>query len=433
MKKARFVYGGLAAMAVPYLLLMLLVSMLYAGLLPGSDALLSGRHIHALGHYLYHFSKRYVLIVGGAVLFFALIVGFVGWVRCVGGWRRFIPRFAFMLAFTALLAEIVLRLAFALPGGVLPQLQNAELLGDPNTDDFYWVLAARLGGKVERDYVLPVRGWSQTMPSTDNPLGLKNVTREALAKSGPWIYFYGDSFVHGMPFNKKTLPEMIDDKSDFFIPVNLGARGYGVDQMYLTAKDLGMPPAGSEVWVGILTWDLDRAYLEYSYGQKPRYRIKDNELVLSNVPIEQLDQEYVDSFPMPFRSWFLQALCRQWQARQGLERGGPVRDEKIAINHAIMREWSSWCREAGIPLRVILFHTRQDLAEESWRNQAIRDICTEFNIPLFDTADVLLPYLEKVGSWGDELFEEGDFHHTDLANELISDWLANNWASGEGR
>ena len=40
-------------------------------------------------------------------------------------------------------------------------------------------------------------------------------------------------------------------------------------------------------------------------------------------------------------------------------------------------------------------------------------------------------YLEKVGSWGDELYEPGDFHHTDLANTLIAEWLASQWINPE--
>jgi len=418
---------GLVAVAVLYALLLLLVSMLYAGWLPGSDALLGGRHIHTLGHYLSYFSKQYVLAVSGFVLLVALMAGFFAWVRCVGGWRRFIPRFAFMLVFTAVLAEFILRMAFALPGGTIPVLQNPELLTDPNTDNAYWVLAARLGGKIERDYVFPVRGWGQMRPTEDNPHGLRANARAAMSQPGPRVFFYGDSFVHGMPFNQKTLPEMIGEKSDSYVMVNLGVRGYGVDQMYLKSRELGLPPSGSEIWVGILTWDLDRAYLDFMYGQKPRYRIQNGILQLSNVPIETTDQEYVDSFRLPFRSWFLQTIRHQWKARQGLERSGPERDEKIVLNKAIMKEWISWCRSAGIPIRVILFHTRQDLAQDSWRTRTVKEVCTEFNVPLLDTADVLLPYLDKIGSWGDELYEEGDFHHTDLANELISDWLAIHW------
>jgi len=393
-KQIRYGIIWLGLWLVLYALLISGIWLLYAGWLPGADSLLGGRDIHSFAHYRQHFTGLFVRLAVVVTLLVLAVIGFKAWVRCVGGWRKFLPRFAFLLAFTALLAELLLRMAFALPGGTLPGLQDAKLLADAYGDETYWVLQTRLAGDKPRDYVQPILGWGQKRPSDDNPLGLRPSAIEALAMEGSQIYFYGDSFVHGMPFNQKTLPEMVAEQSDAYTLVNLGVRGYGVDQMYLKARELGLPDSGGEVWLGILTWDLDRAYLEFTYGQKPRYQIVDGELTLPNLPLEQLDKDYVASYEVPFRSWLIQAVRRHWQARQGIEGEGPVRDEKIEINRAIIREWLAWCSEAGIPLRVILFHTRQDLALESWRNEAVIDVCAEFNIPLFNTADVLLPYLD---------------------------------------
>jgi hypothetical protein len=420
------IHGVLGSLVI-YLIMIGALALAFHGWLPVLDEVLSGREVHSFGHYARILTGHYFRGLAFVVALVGLVIAWRAWVRATGGWRRFLPRFAFLLLFTALLFELVLRLAFALPGGRLPALQDAELLGDPNTDDFYWVLAARLERKVARDYVLPVRGWGQKRPTPENPHGLRPDAREALARTGPFIHFYGDSFVHGMPFNRTTLPALLDDRTDAFSVVNLGVRGYGLDQMYLTARELGLPAPGSEVWVGLLTWDLDRAYLSFSYGQKPRYRLEAGRLTLPNVPITRIDQVFVDEFEIPFRSWLLQLLRHHWRSRQGLERGGAEREEKIALNRAILKEWADWCRAGGIPMRIVLFHTRQDLAQESWRTRAVREMCAENDLPLLDTAEVLLPYLKRVGSWGDELFEAGDFHHTDLANELIADWLTQQW------
>ena len=250
-----------------------------------------------------------------------------------------------------------------------------------------------------------------------------------MANAGPKIYFFGDSFVHGMPFNSRTLPEMIMDLCGERNIVNFGVRGYGLDQMFIKAKEIGPPGSGGEIWVGILTWDIDRAYLEYIFGQKPRFRLSAGGLSLTNIPLVRTDREYVDNYRMPFRSWLVQAVRRRWQARAGLEREGPERDDKIQLNRALLRAWSVWAREKNTPLRVVLFHTRQDLTLESWRTRMVHAACTELALPLFDTAEVLLPYIQQHGTWGAELYQPGDFHHTDLANELIAGWLATNWAA----
>lgn len=427
----RIILRMMVAALAGYLLLAAGLIIVYVGWLPGADALLAGRHVHSCGHYLALFSLNYARAIGWLLLAAAGIMGFRAWVRATGGWRRFLPRFIFLVLFTALLAELALRLIFSLPGGRLPGLQNAEWLGDPNTDDAYWVLAARLAGRVERDYVVPGRGWSQTRPDAQNPMGLREEARRALSEAGPKIFFFGDSFVQGMPFNQQSLPSMLDERLADRVVVNLGVRGYGIDQMLMLARELGLPAEGDEVWVGLLTWDLDRVYLSYIYGQKPRYRLVGKSLVLEREPGRQTDQEFVDAYRIPFRSWLAQAARRRWQMREGLERGGPERDEKIALNRVILGEWASWCQEQSIPMRVVLFHTRQDLAQDSWRTRAIHDICHELHVPLYDTADVLLPFIQERGTWGEELYQQGDFHHTDLANRVIADWLVAHWFARE--
>jgi hypothetical protein len=426
----KWLFRGLAILAVWLVFYAFLATglwLLHSGWIPWADSLLGGRHIHSFGHYRRVLTGLYIRFSVIVALLILIPFIFMAWVRFVGGWRRFLPRFAFLLAFTCILAEVVLRLAFVLPAGTIPSLQQPSLLADSFTDDAFWVLTARLNRHEIRDYVHPTMGWGQVRPTPDNPIGLKSFSHKALSSDRPLILFFGDSFVRGMPFNENSLPQMVAKGSPHYEVVNLGVRGYGVDQMYLQSREIGMPATNGEVWVGILTWDLDRAYLEYSYGQKPRYRIKNGILTLPNVPIKQLDQKFIDGYKMPFRSWLIQAIRRKRQIHQGLERGGPERDEKIAINRAILRDWSAWCRDAGIPLRVILFHTRQDIAQDSWRSRAVKKYCEEFGLPMFDTADVLMPYLEKTGSWGEELYEKGDFHHTDLANKLIAEWLVTNW------
>ena len=413
----------LASLAL-YLLLALGLAALYFGWLPGADAVLGGRAVHSYGYYLAHLSKVGARLLAGLAAVGAVLVGFRFWVRANGGWRRFLPRFAFLLVFTALLAEIALRVMFSGAAGRRAGWVSADLLADPNTDNAYWVLSARLSGGVERDYVVPLRGWSQSRPDEGNPPGLRDESMRALQQEEPKVYFFGDSFVQGMPFNEKSLPVLVDERVPGRSVVNLGVRGYGVDQMYLFAREVGLPEAGGEVWVGILTWDLDRAYLEYSHGQRPRYRIVDDQLVLAHTPGPQTDQEFVEAYRMPFRTWLAQAVRRRWQLREGLERGGPERDEKISLNRAILREWSTWARSNGTPVKVVLFRTRQDLAQDGWRARAIHEICRELELPLFDTADVLLPYIKAQGTWGAELYQPGDFHHTDLANHLIADGLS---------
>lgn len=406
-----------------YGLLLLGLWCLHRGWVPGADHVLAGREIHSFGHYARYFSGVYGQWLWRLGWLGAAVAGVIYAIRAAGGWRPFLPRLVVSLLVAAALGEVLLRLAFRLPAGTLPALQDAGLLASSSSEDAYWVLRRRLSGTAGRADIHPQLGWTQTRLAPDNPLGLHATTREQLAGNGPHIYFFGDSFVHGMEFNTHPLPALLDQQLADFNVVNLGVRAYGVDQMYIKAQELGLPPDGGAVWVGILTWDLDRAVLTFMSGQRPRFRLEEDDLALTNVPLTQSNQAFIDDFRMPFRSWLWRALQQRWRGR-GMDGYDPKRVEKIALNRAILRDWSAWCRSAGVPMRVVLFRPQQDLARSTWRTEAIYAICKEFDIPLYDTADVLLPYLESVGSWGKELYEPDDFHHTDLANELIADWLA---------
>jgi len=412
-----------------FVLLSLFLYLIYQGWLPGGDHVLGGRSIHSFRHYFHYFTKLYLLVTGWIAGLIVLALVLRWWAQKIGGWRRFAPRFIFMLCFTALLAEVTLRVVFALPGGLVPAVQKPDLLGEAGTDDFYWVLTHRLSGQVAREYVIPSLGWSQQPPTPGNPLGLEQTSLENLARPGPMIQFYGDSFVHGMLHNVKKLPDMVAEKSGWNV-VNLGVRGYGVDQMYLLAKEIGLPPAGSEVWVGILTWDLDRTYLAYSYGQKPRFTFQDGHLELKNIPLTISNEEFVKNFRMPFRSWLVQAFRRYASAGAGLEREGPDKHEKIALNHEILAEWADWCRQAGITMRIVLFRSNQDLLYDGWRDRAIRAYAQELGLPAFDTAEVLRPLATNDVTSHALLYEQNDFHHTDSANDLIAKWMADAWLAG---
>ena len=400
----------------------------YVGWLPGSNHLLSGRTIHSFHRYWVHYSRLFLVISAGLTFGVCLVVGLRLWVRRVGGWRRFWPRFAFSVFLTLLLAELVLRMALLNPQLPLRPLQNPSLVASSFSDEAWWVLGYRHAYSDMKltEIAHPLLGNCQERPRKDNPLGLYMHARERLGGEGPRILFFGDSFVHGMPFNQTTLPEMVEAQLADGRPVaNLGVRGYGIDQMYLLAQELGTPRQGDTVLVGVLTWDIDRTVFSFMFGQKPRFVVQDGALRLSNIPFQASNQEFLDSFKVSYPSFLIQALKRKWARLRNLDlvEGGQA-EEKRKITKAILTQWNREIASAGAQMTVILFHTRQDLATRDWRNDVVRETCGGLGVPLLDTADVLLPYLRERNSYGEELYEPNDFHHTDLANQLMAAQIA---------
>ncbi len=427
-RRVRVALGAAVFLGLLYGVMVILLWLAYEGWLPRSDHLLAGRTIHRFYRYWAHYSRLYSIISGGLVAGVCLAAGLRLWVRRVGGWRRFWPRFAFSAGLTLVLAELVLRMALLHPQLPLRPLQDPNLVASSFSDEAWWVLGYRHGYSDMKlaEITHPLLGYGQEPPREDNPLGLYAYTRERLGSEGPRILFFGDSFVHGMPFNQTTLPEMVEAQLADGRPVaNLGVRGYGLDQIYLLAHELGTPRRGDTLLVGVLTWDIDRTVFSFMFGQKPRFVVQDGALRLSNIPFPSSNQKFLRSFKVSYPSFLIQALKRKWARLRNLDivEGGQA-EEKRQITRAILAQWSREIAAAGAQMTVVLFHTRQDIATQDWRNEVVRETCGELGILLLDTADVLLPYLRERNSFGDELYEPNDFHHTDLANQLIAAQIA---------
>ena len=79
----------------------------------------------------------------------------------------------------------------------------------------------------------------------------------------------------------QQLQSLLPDKTVY----NFGVAGYGLDQIYLRFKQSHDHFKKPVVIIGILTVDMDRCVMKNRSRPKPYFLIKENELVLSGVPV----------------------------------------------------------------------------------------------------------------------------------------------------
>jgi len=104
------------------------------------------------------------------------------------------------------------------------------------------------------------------------------------------IMMLGDSFIFGNGVNQnERVSEVLENLTDYEV-WNMGVSGYGTDQQYLSLKRHGAQFEPDIVMMGFFTNDITNTNGAVQYGMaKPKLEIKDNDLVLTNVPLTKAD------------------------------------------------------------------------------------------------------------------------------------------------
>ena len=243
----------------------------------------------------------------------------------------------------------------------LAHLRTPDLYADDLTDDDYWKLHYRW---VPQYHHVPAAGFSHPLlgwapPETpDNPLGAITAAPSVPDFGAPALLFYGDSFVRGETPMPARIPQQLGGYFPGVAVYNLGVGGYGIDQTFLRFEQSYRRFVRPIVLFGILTEDLDRAVLSVRSGQKPRFVVAGDRLVLPSEPIAADQPTWLAAHPPEVWSYFLAMIVRRVRLIAGGRRLGvqSKRAEKEAIATRILANVVSECRESGTPLVFVLFY-----------------------------------------------------------------------------
>jgi len=187
------------------------------------------------------------------------------------------------------------------------------------------------------------------------------------------IIAIGDSFTFGHRVAAEDawpsrLEEALGNKE--WRVINMGACGYGLDQMFLWLQ-AEIPRIRPELVVlGLINDDIRRVGLYQwasGYG-RPRYKIYFDRLKLTNVPVPEkieVDKEYrrwKNIFFDHYKSYFLDFILKRLGAtRAGRVICGPYGEESILISEKLILAMRDLCRRYGAEFVIVAIPKEHEL------------------------------------------------------------------------
>lgn len=140
----------------------------------------------------------------------------------------------------------------------------------------------------------PTRGWA-LLPGlharrgdiayTTNGDGFRSLHELTNAPDRYEVIVLGDSFTFGDGIDDSvTWPRLLEQQDSRLNVFNLAGTGYGTDQMYVTLQEALSKYQPRLVIAAFTSDDLARSLLDFRDFKKPRFVIRNDELVLTNTP-----------------------------------------------------------------------------------------------------------------------------------------------------
>jgi hypothetical protein len=220
--------------------------------------------------------------------------------------RRRVIQLAFGLVLILVLAEATLQIIHAfddkLAGTQLGRINTfleSGLSWERNFLDTYKPGALVYGGIHVPHQTL---GWSMVpgvrmkrggATYTVNREGFRSLHDFANLPDRYQVLIVGDSFTFGDSLDDKdTWPYLLEQRDPRLNVLNMAGTGYGIDQMYLTLQESIGQYRPQLVIAAFISDDLGRSLLTFRDFKKPRFVLRNNELVLTNTPIGTPEEVY---------------------------------------------------------------------------------------------------------------------------------------------
>ncbi len=323
------------------------------------------------------------------------------------------------LCLSVIILEIGFRIILFSGLSSFGNLRKAANYADHFSDDDYWKLVHIFGRSAPQPH--PVLGWTNSKFSRDTYL---HQDIDQMGKRRP-VLLYGDSFA-GCSREASCFQDILNVDEEFskdHYLLNYGVGSYGLDQIFLlfqNSVDLYEDPF---VVFSFMTFDLDRSLLTVRSGQKPYFRVEDDELILKGMPINANAEEFFSNNPPQIRSYIYRRILYGYapKATVSVLRNDQERiNGKKAINEKIIQKAITELRAKELDFVFLIFHPnwpgKSTLSSESdWRDPFLRKLLQENDVPYI---------------WSKELFQQDtqgksfmlrDGHPNSYFNQLIAE------------
>ncbi|MFQ5515605.1 MAG: hypothetical protein ACE5FG_14410 [Myxococcota bacterium] len=265
-------------------------------------------------------------------------------------------------------------------------------------------------------------GWSYPRTPT-NPLGVLASIPYELGGEGRPVLFYGDSYVENGAQLEDKIPQLLDAELAELRVYNYGVRGYGLDQIYLRFLESHRLFRNPLILFGVFVEDLDRCLLDFRNAPKPFFRVENEELILSGMPLAPSVEAYLRAHPPRTRSYFLAALVRgvrYFRAGGSSFRDPYRRKEMEAIGAKILGAAVRESRRWNLSMVFVLFSPRSG---GGWRREFFLEQLHRLDVAVLDVEEILKRAEMRAGRTRADSFDETG-HHSLWANRMIAKAIA---------
>jgi len=243
----------------------------------------------------------------------------------------------------------------------------------------------------------------------------------------------GDSFAFGQGVaNNRTWCHLLSALEPTLQTVNMGQRGYGVDQAYLWYRRDGVPLDHQLLLFSFIDADFGRMGRKAHHGYgKPVLRLEDGELTVHNTPVP----DFQGKDPLKARVRVALTQLRAVELGRRLVDRSPLAD-KVTLSpglgqvvEKLIHDLDSSCRERSVALILIWLPVKReiDAPDLKWRIQ-VQEMAESLDIPFVDLSVPVreLPRLHAEGFFiratdGENLEAAG--HYNEKGNEWVAQEL----------
>ena len=126
---------------------------------------------------------------------------------------------------------------------------------------------------------------------TTNSMGFRSLKEYSATPEQYTVLIVGDSFTYGsVADDSEVWPTILQELNTDFNVLNLGVGGYGIGQMYLMLEEHFHSFSPDLVIAAFIDDDLHRTMLGFRTYKKPKFEIQARDLMLTNVPVGDMDQ-----------------------------------------------------------------------------------------------------------------------------------------------
>ena len=328
---------------------------------------------------------------------------------------------------SVVVAELTFRTLLFSAAPFMKRFREPGLFAYFESDD-YWKLYFLFGGKYKPPATPhPLLGWIGNFDRAS----YRHSDTPFLSRRRP-VLLYGDSFAACAVAQKDCFQGILNQDPSFsekHFLLNYGVGGYGVDQVLLLYEHSIGEYQDPFVVVSLLTEDVDRGVLSVRTGQKPYYRVIDDRLVLSGVPIDSRPEHFFRRHPPDIRSYlfrmFVYSDGRPFKLKRWLRpRPAEVRSHIETINERILRDLVKDLRTRNVDHVFVIFHPLWTLASQGdWRDAFLRRLFESMKVPYLSSKIIVRQHAARHGTRLEDYYLEDNGHPNAYQNRIIADEL----------